>query len=276
MGAAVDYLSGLGMEAVREHEVALTGYALRSLAERFGDDVVVHGPSEPAERGGVLSFTYRDLHPHDLTQVFDEQGVCVRAGHHCAKPLMRELGVAATARASLYVYNDESDVDALGRRHRRGRRLLRPVGTADRIETRMPGLEDLYREIILDHYRNPRNRGELSAPPATRVEGFNPLCGDEIVVFLDVDGDVVRDIRIGGQGCSISQSSASMMSRGGQGQDPRRGRGPCPGRSRRMMSIHEQSLDGDGSGDADGATPGRATAPTRTSSSATSKPCAAW
>ena len=114
LGAAVDYLDGLGMAAVREHEVALTGYALRSLAERFGDDLRVHGPAEPAERGGVLSFTYRDVHPHDLTQVFDERGVCVRAGHHCAKPLMRELGVAATARASLYVYNDEADVDALG------------------------------------------------------------------------------------------------------------------------------------------------------------------
>ncbi len=113
LGAAVDYLDGLGMEAVREHEVALTAYALRSLTGRFGDDLVIHGPSEPAERGGVMSFTFADIHPHDLTQVFDEQGVCVRAGHHCAKPLMRELGVAATARASLYVYNDEADVDAL-------------------------------------------------------------------------------------------------------------------------------------------------------------------
>jgi cysteine desulfurase/selenocysteine lyase len=113
LGAAVDYLSGLGMEAVREHEVELTAYALRRLTERFGDDITIHGPSEPAERGGVLSFTYRDVHPHDLTQVFDEHGVCVRAGHHCAKPLMRVLGEAATARASLYVYNDEADVDAL-------------------------------------------------------------------------------------------------------------------------------------------------------------------
>jgi cysteine desulfurase/selenocysteine lyase len=113
LGAAVDYLTGLGMEAVREHEVSLTAYALRTLTERFGDDLRIHGPSEPAERGGVLSFEYGDLHPHDLTQVFDEHGVCVRAGHHCAKPLMRVLGAAATARASLYVYNDEADVDAL-------------------------------------------------------------------------------------------------------------------------------------------------------------------
>ncbi|MDQ6698241.1 MAG: SUF system NifU family Fe-S cluster assembly protein, partial [Actinomycetota bacterium] len=82
----------------------------------------------------------------------------------------------------------------------------------------MPGLEDLYREIILDHYRNPRNRGELDAPPATRAEGFNPLCGDEIVVYLDVEDGRIADIRIGGQGCSISQSSASMMSNAVKGK----------------------------------------------------------
>ena len=80
----------------------------------------------------------------------------------------------------------------------------------------MPGLEDLYREIILDHYRSPRNRGELPVPPARHAEGHNPLCGDEITVYLDVQGDgdaaVVEDVKVSGQGCSISQSSASMMS----------------------------------------------------------------
>jgi cysteine desulfurase/selenocysteine lyase len=113
LGAAVDYLTDLGMANVREHEVSLTGYALRSLTERFGDDLTIYGPSEPAERGGVISFSFRDVHPHDISQILDERGVCVRAGHHCAKPLMRALGVGATARASLYVYNDEADVDAL-------------------------------------------------------------------------------------------------------------------------------------------------------------------
>lgn len=113
LGAACDYLSSIGMDAVREHEVELTAYTLRSLTERFGDDLTIHGPSEPAIRGGVFSFSYRDIHPHDLTQVFDQHNVCVRAGHHCAKPLMRQLGVNATARASLYVYNDTDDVDAL-------------------------------------------------------------------------------------------------------------------------------------------------------------------
>ncbi len=113
LGAAVDYLEGLGMEAVRKHEIALTGYALRALSERHGDDFTVHGPTDPEARGGVLSFGYRDIHPHDLSQVLDSKGVCIRAGHHCAKPLMRRLGVNSTARASFYLYNDESDVDAL-------------------------------------------------------------------------------------------------------------------------------------------------------------------
>jgi nitrogen fixation NifU-like protein len=108
----------------------------------------------------------------------------------------------------------------------------------------MPGLEDLYREIILDHYRNPRNRGELPVPPAHRVEGFNPLCGDEVVIYLEVDGDKVTDLRIDGQGCSISQSSASMMSAAVKGKTLDEVRGLTRA-FKGMMSIHEQSLDGD-------------------------------
>jgi cysteine desulfurase/selenocysteine lyase len=113
LGAAVDYLNGLGLDAVREHEIELTKYALDSLGERYGDDLKIFGPPDPHQRSGVLSFSYKDIHPHDLSQVLDQSGVCIRAGHHCAKPLMRRLGVGATARASLYLYNDEADVDAL-------------------------------------------------------------------------------------------------------------------------------------------------------------------
>ncbi len=109
----------------------------------------------------------------------------------------------------------------------------------------MPGLDDLYREIILDHYRNPRNRGELPTPPAHRVEGFNPLCGDEIVVYLDVDGDTIADVKIGGQGCSISQSSASMMSAAIKGRTVEEARALIRA-LKAMMSIHEHRLDGDG------------------------------
>jgi len=113
LGAAVSYLESLGLDAIRAHEVGLTAYAQSVLAERFGDDLTIFGPPGTAERGGVLSLAYRDVHPHDLAQVLDQAGVCVRAGHHCAKPLMRHLGVNATARASFYLYNDESDVDVL-------------------------------------------------------------------------------------------------------------------------------------------------------------------
>ena len=114
----------------------------------------------------------------------------------------------------------------------------------------MPGLEDLYREIILDHYRNPRNRGELAAPPAHRAEGYNPLCGDEIVLFVEVDGGgVIRDLKVGGQGCSISQSSASMMSAAVKGKSVDDARALTRA-FKALMSIHETRLDGgpDGSG----------------------------
>ena len=110
----------------------------------------------------------------------------------------------------------------------------------------MPGLEDLYREIILDHYRSPRNRGELPTPPATRAEGFNPLCGDEIVVYLDLDeAGTVTDIRIGGTGCSISQSSASMMSSAVKGKTIDEIR-TLTRAFKAMMSVHESSLDAEG------------------------------
>ena len=111
--AAIDYLDHLGMDAVRRHEVELTAYAMRTLTERLGPQLPIPGPAEPAGRGGVLSLAVGDIHPHDLSQFMDEHAVCVRPGHHCAKPLMRVLGVGATARASFYVYNDTDDVDAL-------------------------------------------------------------------------------------------------------------------------------------------------------------------
>jgi nitrogen fixation NifU-like protein len=123
----------------------------------------------------------------------------------------------------------------------------------------MAGLEDLYREIILDHYRNPRNRGELPSPPARRVEGFNPLCGDEIVVYLDVDGQTLTDVKVTGQGCSISQSSASMMSTAVKGRSIDEARGVIRA-FKGLMSVHEARLerdesDGNGSAAVDGAEP---------------------
>jgi cysteine desulfurase / selenocysteine lyase len=113
LGAAVEYLEAIGMAEVRRHEMELTRYAIDTMKGRYQDDITIHGPDNVEVRGGVLSFAFRDIHPHDISQVLDERNVCVRAGHHCAKPLMRLLGAHATARASLYLYNDRSDVDAL-------------------------------------------------------------------------------------------------------------------------------------------------------------------
>ncbi len=110
LAAAVRYLDGLGMARVRSHELALLEAAEASVRALPG--VTVYGPP-PAQRSGVLSFSLADVHPHDLATILDQHGVCIRAGHHCAQPLMRRLGVSATARASFYVYSDGSDVDAL-------------------------------------------------------------------------------------------------------------------------------------------------------------------
>ena len=111
LGAAVDYLNDLGMEDVRAHEIEIVTYALDEL--RKIDGLKVFGPADPTKRGGVVSFWMEDLHPHDLATIVDTEGLAIRAGHHCAQPLMRVLGVPATSRASFYVYNTNDDVDAL-------------------------------------------------------------------------------------------------------------------------------------------------------------------
>jgi cysteine desulfurase / selenocysteine lyase len=111
LGAAVEYLSALGMQRVRAHERDLTGYMLARLQEVPGLRFV--GPPEAERRGGLVSFTIEGIHPHDVAELANRGGACIRAGHHCAQPLMRRLGVGATARASVGVYNEREDIDAL-------------------------------------------------------------------------------------------------------------------------------------------------------------------
>ena len=111
LGAALDYLTSLGMDNVHNHEVALTKYLIEKLLQV--PDLKIVGPTDLDSRGGTVSFTVGEIHPHDLGQYVDSQGVAVRTGHHCAWPLTRKLGVPATTRASLYLYNEESDCDAL-------------------------------------------------------------------------------------------------------------------------------------------------------------------
>ena len=111
--SAVEFLTKVGMNNIRQHEIELSTYVLNTLTSRFGDDITIHGPTNPELRGATFSFAFRGIHPHDLSQVLDQTNVCVRAGHHCAKPLMKILGANATVRASFYLYNTTQEVDAL-------------------------------------------------------------------------------------------------------------------------------------------------------------------
>jgi cysteine desulfurase/selenocysteine lyase len=122
-GAAVDYLQAVGMEAVRDHEVAVTSYALERLAEV--PDLALYGPADPSRRGGAVSFTLGDIHPHDLATILDQEGIAIRAGHHCTRPLHRLLDVPATARASFYVYSVPGEVDRLVTALHEARRIFR-------------------------------------------------------------------------------------------------------------------------------------------------------
>jgi cysteine desulfurase/selenocysteine lyase len=122
LAAAVDYLEDLGMESVREHEKQLTAYAIERLTDA---GATVFGPRDVECRGGAVSFWFEDIHPHDVAQLLDQEGVCVRAGHHCAQPLMRILGVPATTRASMYVYNVPAEIDTLVAALERARELFK-------------------------------------------------------------------------------------------------------------------------------------------------------
>jgi len=111
LGAAIDYLEKIGMDKIREHEIELTKYALDKFSKIKG--IKIYGTQDLAKRGGVISFNFADIHPHDLAQIIDGEGVAVRSGHHCAQVLMERLDVAATTRASFYIYNTREDVDSL-------------------------------------------------------------------------------------------------------------------------------------------------------------------
>ena len=111
LGTAIDYLTKLGMENVREHEIELTTYAIEKLSKVKG--LTIYGTKDISKRGGVISFNFSDVHPHDVAQIIDEEGIAIRSGHHCAQVLMERLNVAATSRASFYIYNTKEEVDSL-------------------------------------------------------------------------------------------------------------------------------------------------------------------
>jgi cysteine desulfurase/selenocysteine lyase len=110
-GVAIDYLKNLGMENVRAHEIEMADYAIKSL-QKLGN-VKIYGPLDATKRGGVVAFNFSEVHPHDLGQILNDSGIAIRAGHHCCQPLMRDLQVSGTARASFYIYNTKEEIDEL-------------------------------------------------------------------------------------------------------------------------------------------------------------------
>ncbi len=235
LAAAMDYLSDLGMEAVAEHTRRLGARAREVLREVPG--VRLFGPEPgPDSSGSVVSFTLEGVHPHDIAQVLDRFGVAIRAGHHCAQPLMKRLGVPATARASFYLYNTEEEVDFLARCLAEAAREFAPAragweGTVrgDRAagqeavpsaggppplpdpvlpDARGDGESD--REVILDHYLNPAGQEPVDG---AQVEwwGRNPLCGDEVTVRVRLEGERIAGLQVVGRGCSISVASGSIL-----------------------------------------------------------------
>ena len=244
LGAAVDYLESLGHgRASGTTRSSSPPTPCGRSPSGSATTSRIHGPPEPAMRGGVLSFAFKDLHPHDISQVLDQSGVCVRAGHHCAKPLMRRLGVGATARASFYVYNDEADVDALADAPAVRVRLLRPVAPGERRRCPASKTSTARSSSTTTATRGTgascRRRRPRGSRGSTRCAATRSWC------YLDVDDGRIADVKIGGQGCSISQSSASMMSAAVKGKTVDEAR-ELTRAFKAMMSIHESKLEGDG------------------------------
>ena len=189
----------------------LTAYALERLPEVEG--IALFGPPDPDRRGGVVSFALEGMHPHDVAELCDREGVCIRAGHHCAQPLMRALGVPATARASASTSTT---------RARTSTGWSTPCTRRREVFAAL-AMDELYRDYILEHYKNPRNFGTLE-PHDLEFHDHNPLCGDELGVHIRVEDGKIADLRFHGQGCAISQAAASIASEELIGMDGRRGR----------------------------------------------------
>ena len=195
LGAAIDYLNGIDFAAMQAYEDELLAYGTKALTAVPGIRMV----GTASKKASILSFVMEDVHPHDIGTILDQEGVAIRTGHHCTQPLMERLCVPATARASLALYNTKEEIDAL-------------VGALARVREifALMDLRELYQEVILDHNKRPRNF-RVPDPVNRKAEGYNPLCGDKITVFLYVEGDMIKDLAFQGTGCAISKASASMM-----------------------------------------------------------------
>ena len=200
--AAVGYVSRSVTRRSPSHEAALTDHALARLSAIEG----VHVLGRAQDRGGVVSFVLDRAHAHDVATLLDRQGIAVRAGHHCAEPLMRRFGVESTARASFGVYTTHAEIDALADTLARVREFFHE-GPSLMFED----LRDLYQEVILDHGQRPRHARRLESFDAS-AKGDNPMCGDRVQVWVKYQPDgAIAQLGFEARGCAISVASADLM-----------------------------------------------------------------
>ncbi len=211
--AAIEYLQKIGMENITVHGRELTKYALEKLSAIPA--VAVVGPTTVENRSSVISFTIEEMHPHDLSEMLDKENIAVRGGFHCAMPLFSKLGIDGSIRASFYFYNTKEDVDRLVEAVNRivGEARTEKMQTINKNEIASDDLteeQELYKENVIDHYKHPKNKREMIDYTAKRRE-VNPLCGDTITIYAKINNKEIEDISFTGNGCAISQASASLL-----------------------------------------------------------------
>ncbi|MBM4397305.1 MAG: SUF system NifU family Fe-S cluster assembly protein [Deltaproteobacteria bacterium] len=226
LAAAVEYLSAIGMDAIAAHSRSLGVRARERLSALPGVRLLGPDAAGPASSGTLVTFVVDGAHPHDIAADLGREGIAVRAGHHCAQPLMKRFGVASTTRASFYLYNTDSEVDAFATALERVvARYARPHSSARPSDSLPAGRgggnaaargraeewgSDLDREVVLDHYLRPAGRDPVD-DCQVEWEGRNPLCGDEVTVRVRLDGDRIAGLQVVGHGCSVSVASGSML-----------------------------------------------------------------
>ena len=208
LAAAVNYLQSLGLARIWQHSAELTKLVLDKLLRI--PRLKLLGPAEAEQRGPIFSFIIEGIHSHDLGEALDNKGIAVRAGHHCAKPLLDKFNVNDAIRASFYIYNDSADVDKL-------LEALSSFVAIDRQQVASSEFsvltveQEISTENVLDHYNHPRYKGTLPLATLAGREA-NPLCGDMIELFMQVEHSTITAVKWEGQGCVISQASISLLS----------------------------------------------------------------
>ncbi len=207
LAAAIKYLQGIGMENIWRQEEELVKHILAKLSEIPGARLL--GPSSPEQRGAIFSFVLENMHPHDISELLDKENICVRAGHHCAMPLHTKFGLTGSVRASFYLYNTKEEAD-LFLQELAQMAAAKTINPYEIAVGELTEEQELHKENVLDHYKNPRNKGMLAEYTVTHRE-HNPLCGDELQCYMLLNHTLLKDISFTGEGCAISQASASLL-----------------------------------------------------------------